>query len=57
MREFLYLATPWVILFSVKKKSIDIAQKMKFSIKNFFSKCDQIRSFLFGFGHIYWNNP
>ena len=22
------------------------AQKMKFSIKNFFSKCDQIRSFL-----------
>ena len=33
------------------------AQKMKFSIKEFFSKCDQIRSFLFsvscGFGHIY----
>ena len=28
-----------------------IAQKMKFSIKDFFSKCDQIRSF--GFGHIY----
>ena len=25
------------------------AQKMKFSIKDFFSKCDQIR----GFGHIY----
>ena len=23
------------------------AQKMKFSIKDFFSKCDQIRSFLF----------
>ena len=26
------------------------AQKMKFSIKDFFSKCDQIRC---GFGHIY----
>ena len=24
----------------------DIAQKIKFSIKDFFSKCDQIRSFL-----------
>ena len=32
------------------EKSI-IAQKMKFSIKDFFSKCDQIRSFL-RFGHI-----
>ena len=29
------------------------AQKMKFSIKDFFSKCDQIRSFC----HIYWRNP
>ena len=26
---------------------ISIAQKMKFSIKDFFSKCDQIRSFIF----------
>ena len=25
----------------------DTAQKMKFSIKDFFSKCDQIRSFLY----------
>ena len=31
------------------------AQKMKFSIKDFFSKCGQIRSFL-RFGHIYWRN-
>ena len=30
-----------------------IAQKMKFSTKDFFSKCDQIRSFLL----IYWRNP
>ena len=30
-------------------KSMDTAQKMKFSIKNFFSKCDQIRSFLKSF--------
>ena len=27
-------------------KWIDIAQKMKFSIKDFFGKCDKIRSFL-----------
>ena len=32
------------------------AQKMKFSIKDYFSKYDQIRSFL-RFGHIYWRNP
>ena len=31
-------------------------QKMKFSIKDFFSKCDQIRSFL-RIGHICWRNP
>ena len=28
------------------------AQKMKFSIKNFFSKCDQIRSFLQIWSHL-----
>ena len=28
----------------------------KWSFKYFFSKCDQIRSFL-RFGHIYWRNP
>ena len=33
------------------------AQKTEFSIKNFFSKCDQIRRKLIGFGHIYWRNP
>ena len=32
------------------------AQKMKSSIKDFFSKCDQIRRKL-RFGHIYWRNP
>ena len=32
------------------------AQKMKFSIKDSFSKCDQICSFC-GFDHIYWRNP
>ena len=31
---------------------IDTAQKMKFSIKDFFSKCDQIRSFLGIWSHI-----
>ena len=29
------------------------AQQMKSSIKDFFSKCDQIRHI----GHIYWRNP
>ena len=28
------------------------AQKMKFSIKDFFSKCDQIRSFLCIWSHL-----
>ena len=28
------------------------AQKMKFSIKDFFSKCDQIRSFLHIWSHL-----
>ena len=32
------------------------AKKKKFSINNFFSKCDQIRIFC-RFGHIYWKNP
>ena len=31
-----------------------IAQKIKFSSKDFFNNCDQIRRFLRGFGHIYW---
>ena len=30
----------------------DTAQKMKFSIKDFFSKCDQIRSFLRIWSHL-----
>ena len=32
--------------------SINTAQKMKFSIKDFFSKCDQIRSFLQMWSHL-----
>ena len=30
----------------------DTAQKMKFSIRDFFSKCDQIRSFLWIWSHL-----
>ena len=46
---------------SVKMSAIESAfsnsaQKMKFSIKDFFSKCGQIRSFLY-FSYIYWRNP
>ena len=37
------------------KQAIYTLQKMKFSVKDFFSKCDHIRSC--GFGHIYWRNP
>ena len=40
----------------IKFLSFIIAHKIKFSIKNFFSKCDQIRRKL-RFGHIYWRNP
>ena len=29
------------------------AQKMKFSIKDFYSKCEQIS----GFSQMYWRNP
>ena len=35
---------------------ISLHKKMKFSIKVFFSKCDQIRRSC-GFGKIYWINP
>ena len=31
---------------AAKGNDVDTAQKMKFSIRDFFSKCEQIRSFL-----------
>ena len=37
----------------LKKLQTYTAQKMKFSIKDFYSKCDQIHSSC-GFGHIFW---
>ena len=37
-------------------QSSSIAQIVKFSIKDFFSKCDQI-AVSCGFGHIYCRNP
>ena len=40
------------MLFSVLVKCIHCTQKMKFFIKNFFSKCDQIRSFLRIWSHL-----
>ena len=39
----------------VLKKCVT-AVKVKFSINDFFSKCDQIAVYC-GFGHIYWGNP
>ena len=41
----------WLFESSALNYLCDTAQKMKFSIKDFFSKCDQIRS------HINWGNP
>ena len=35
-----------------KRDVLNTAQKMKFSIKNFFSECDQIRSFLRIWSHL-----
>ena len=37
---------------TVQNFSTNTAQKMKFSIKDFFSKCDQIRSFLRIWSHL-----
>ena len=38
--------------FRIMSKNIDIALKMKFSIKDFISKCDQIRNFLRIWSHL-----
>ena len=37
---------PEVEILVISTLCSDTAEKMKFSIKDFFSKCDQIRSFL-----------
>ena len=42
----------WVIANSFCKVLFYTAQKMKFSIKDFFSKCDQIHSFLRIWSHL-----
>ena len=62
----------WLVAQNQCKECWDVsftAQKIKFSIKDFFSKCDQVfhRGFLkvnvtksagnCRFGHIYWGNP
>ena len=39
----------------LRLKLMDTAQKMKFSIKDFFSKCGSTDSC--GFSQIYWRNP
>ena len=36
----------------MEKNGFHIAQKMKFSVKDFFSNCDQIRSFLWIWSHL-----
>ena len=39
-----------------KRLNISTAQKIKFSVKDFFSKCDK-PVISFAFGQIYWRNP
>ena len=46
----LYSSKIWWLI--VGKTSFNTAQKMKFSIKDFFSKCDQIHSFLRIWSHL-----
>ena len=41
-----------LVHFSSACKKINTAQKMKFSIKDFLSKCDEIRSFLWIWSHL-----
>ena len=51
-----YIAHKAIGLNMVNEFEVPTAQKMKFSIKDFFSKWDQIRRFL-RIGHICWKNP
>ena len=48
-KSFDLLEMPEYLIFS----NMTTVQKMKFSIRDFFSKCEQIRSW---FGHIYRRN-
>ena len=47
-----YITASWVVLFFTFKPITVAAQKMKFSIDDFFSKCDQICSFLQIWSHL-----
>ena len=57
-REQLFDVMEWTTVDYMRRTVFkkDTAQKMKFSIKDLFTKCDQIRCFLW-FVHIYWGNP
>ena len=45
---FYFMQQSWTVFFhdTISVITINTAQKMKFSIEDFFSECDQIRSFL-----------
>ena len=51
-REYLHGVKNQLSSVSYQTVIFDTAQKMKFSIKDIFSKCDQC-----GFGHIHGRNP
>ena len=56
MRNNSSLATLTTLILQLHKKLFPLHKKMKFSIKDFFSKCEQIRSFLLIWS-LYWRNP
>ena len=53
--ELTFRIPTWVLVYTkaliTLRAGINTAQKMKFSIKDFFSKCDQIRSFRWIWSH------
>ena len=53
---FWKFSTYYVNMSAIESAFSNTAQKMKFSIKDFFSKCGEIRNFLY-FSYNYWRNP
>ena len=61
VKQYFFLTKMLVFCFSLNGecdtnvRRLSLHKKMKFSIEDFFSKCDQIRGR--GSGQIYWRNP
>ena len=52
MREKTYYQRNGKVILNRAKDYYDTAQKMKLSVKDFLSKCDNIRSFLWIWSHL-----